>query len=60
MASITSYMVEKNNFINLKSMEIRDVPVSKVWIAYSKNVKREVRDEIDRLVAANRKFYRVK
>jgi hypothetical protein len=53
-------MVDKNNFINLKSVQIRDVPVSKVWIAYSKKLAPEIREEIDRLIAANRKFYKLK
>lgn len=60
LVSITEYMVEKNNFINLKSVYIRDVPVSKVWIGYNKKLSLEVRQEIDRLIAANRKFYKLK
>jgi ABC-type amino acid transport substrate-binding protein len=60
LSSITEYMVDKNNFINLKSVQIRDVPVSKVWIAYSKKLAPEIREEIDRLIAANRKFYKLK
>lgn len=60
LSSITEDIVERNKFVKLKSVQIHDMEPYKVWIAFSKKLAPEVREEIDRLLIANRKYYKMK
>lgn len=60
LSSITQELVEKNKFVNLKSVEITDIPMYSVHVAFSKKLSPEIKNEIDSLLKANRKHYRAK
>ncbi|QLY26645.1 ABC transporter substrate-binding protein [Bdellovibrio sp. KM01] len=60
LSSVTREMVETNKYPNLKSIEITDIPMYKVYVAFSKKLSPEIKNEIDSLLKANRKYYRAK
>lgn len=57
LSSITQDIVERNKFTRLKNVLVQDMQPFKVWIAYNKKLAPEIRQEIDHLIAVNRKHY---